>query len=74
MWTCILLPRAWLAALGGIVLLTSSMESCVAVLPTWYTTSSIRYTGPCSEFDADVVALGGSHRVDLQCFLVLCVV
>jgi hypothetical protein len=60
--------------LSGVVLLTSLGGSCIDVLPVWRTASSARYAGPCSESDVDVVALGGSHRVNFRYALGSCVV
>lgn len=53
--------------LGGIVLLTSFVESCIAVLLGWCTASSVRYMGLYSESDVNVVTLGGPAGVDLRC-------
>jgi hypothetical protein len=52
--------------LVGVVPLTSSIGSCVAVLLAWCDALSVRYMGPYSESDVDVliVALRGSYGVD----------
>jgi hypothetical protein len=60
--------------LNGVVLLTSLVGSCVAALLVWRTASSVWYAGPCSESDADIVALGRSRRVDLRYASGSCVV
>jgi hypothetical protein len=54
-----------LLSLGGVALLTPSIGSCDVLLLVCRTAPSVRYTGPCSEFDVDIAALGGSRRVDL---------
>jgi hypothetical protein len=48
--------------LCGVVLLTSSVGSCAAVLPVWHTASSVRHTGPCNKFDVDVATSCESRR------------
>jgi hypothetical protein len=53
--------------------LTSSLWLCVFVPPTSRTTSSVQYTGPCSEFDVDVLVVafvGPTGRV-MVCFRVV---
>jgi hypothetical protein len=60
--TCILLARACLFPLDGVVLLTSSVGSCIAIPSTWRTVSFVRHTGPYSNSSVDifVVVCGGS--------------
>jgi hypothetical protein len=64
--TRVLLEGARRLPLGGVALVTSSVGSCPTVLPVWRIVPSARYTGPCSESNADVVAPGGPRRVDLR--------
>jgi hypothetical protein len=65
MGTCILLGLG-LLSLGGVALLTPFVGSCAVLLLVCRTAPSVRYTGPCSDFDVDIATLGGSHRVDLR--------
>jgi hypothetical protein len=69
METCILL--AGVLPSGGVVLLTSSIESCVVVPLVWRTVLFVRHThtGPCSESAAHifVVVRSGSRGSVTQC-------
>jgi hypothetical protein len=63
--TCILLGLG-LLSLGGVALLMPSVGSCDALLLVCHIAPSVRYTGPCSEFDVDIATLARSCRVDLR--------
>jgi hypothetical protein len=74
---CILRGVSGRLPLDGVVLLTLSVGSYTVVLMVCHTALSTWHTGPCSKFDVDVVASGGSHRVDLwwssrSCLVQLC--
>jgi hypothetical protein len=55
--------------LGGIVLLTSSVESSIVVLLVWRAVSFAHHIDPCSESTADifVIVCGGSRGLVIWC-------
>jgi hypothetical protein len=54
-----------LLPLGDIIPLMSFVRSCAIVLLVRRSASSVWYTGPYSESDADVVVPDGPRKVDL---------
>lgn len=60
--------------LDGVILLTSSVGSCVAILPTWRIVLFVRHTCPCSESSAVIfiAVRGGSCGSVMWCGCASC--